>query len=109
MYTVDIHSNKETKDIALYELDQSIKLARKEKDKLLCVIVGYGSKNTTHIIKSATIDKLNEYKANKFIKDFICGNNLDLFDPIYLNFKYKDKIPDKEKKHPNPGCIYIIV
>ncbi len=104
----DIHSNKETVDNALYDLEQSIKLCKRQKDKLLCLIVGYGSSSGHHRIKTAVIEKLNEYKEKNFIKDYIEGNNLDIFDIDYQKFKYKDLISDEEKRRKNPGIIYII-
>ncbi len=109
MYTCDIHSNKETVNDALYMLDRAIQMARSDKDRLLCLIVGYGSKSGHHRIKDGVIEKLNDYKSHNRIKDYILGNNLDLFDPIYLSFKYKERIPDSEKRSKNPGAIYIIL
>ena len=60
MYTIDIHSNKERVNDALYQLDIAIKIARQDKDKILCLITGYGSHNTKHKIKTAIEEKLNE-------------------------------------------------
>ena len=42
-------------------------------------------------------------------KDYIWGNELDLFNPKYLNFKYKDLIPSSEKIKLNKGSVYIIL
>ncbi len=109
MLTIDIHSNKETVSAALYQLGEAIRLARRDKDKLLCVIVGYGSTGKTHKIRTAVIDELTNLKINNNIKGFICGNNLDLFDPIYHGFEYRDRIPDSEKKKQNKGAIYIVL
>ena len=108
MYEVDIHSNKETVDVALYNLKIAINMARKEKDRLLKVVVGYGSTGKTHKIKTSVIDILEEYKNNKFIKDYLLGENIDIFNVKYQNFKGKDLIPDKEKS-PNKGIILIFV
>ncbi len=104
----DIHSNKESVNVALYDLEQSIKLCKKQKDKVLSLIVGYGSTSGKHKIKNAVIDKLNEYKNNHFIKDFIEGNKLDIFNEEYQKFKYKNLIKDEDKLNKNPGIIYII-
>jgi hypothetical protein len=109
MYTVDIHSNKETKEIAKSELDIAISFARKDKDKLLKVIVGYGSKSNKHIIKTYILEYLLELKDKSQIKDYIEGENLDIFNPKYMNFKYGYRIPDFEKRTKNPGVIYIIL
>ena len=108
MLTRDIHSNKETVAVALYDLDESIKLARREGDKLLALIVGYGNRGGSHKIKTAVIERLNEYASKGFIKGYIEGNHLDIFDSIYQSFKYRDRIPEAEKRKRNPGIIYII-
>lgn len=56
MFTRDIHSHQETTEAAVYDLNQSILLCRRQKEKLLCVIVGYGSKGKTHKIQSAALE-----------------------------------------------------
>lgn len=109
MLTRDIHSNKETVMVALYDLKESIMLAKKDKDKLLCLIVGYGSKGKTHKIKTAVIEELNKYLESKFIKGYVFGSDIDIFNPSYQKFPYRDKIPDNDKRMRNPGAIYIAV
>ena len=104
----DIHSNKETVENALYDLEQSIKLCKKQHDKVLALIVGYGSSSGHHRIKTAVLERLKEYKEKRFIKDFIEGNKLDIFDIDYQKFKYKELISETDKKQKNPGIIYII-
>ena len=104
----DIHSNKETVDVALYELEQAIKMCKRDKDKVLSLIVGYGSSSGHHRIKTAVLEKLEEYKNNNFIKDYIEGNRLDIFDATYQKFKYGHLIKEEDKMRKNPGIIYII-
>lgn len=104
----DIHSNKETVTNALYDLEQSIKLCKKQHDKVLMLIVGYGSNSGHHRIKTAVLEKLKEYKDKNFVKDYIEGSKLDIFDLEYQKFKYKELISDEEKRRKNPGIIYII-
>lgn len=107
MLTIDIHSNKETINDAKSMCDNAIKMARKDKDKILCLIVGYGSKGTAHKIRSAIVELLEEYKNKKIIKDYISGNELDIFSVKYQSFIGVDRIPESEKKKRNPGAIYI--
>ena len=109
MYIIDIHSNKETIEIAKYELDQGIIIARKDKDKLLCAIVGYGSSSNKHRIKTAILEYLSELKDKNYIKDYILGSDLDIFFFNYQSFKYGFRIPEEEKKTKNPGAIYVIL
>ena len=109
MLTRDIHSNKESVVIALYDLHESIMLAKRDKDRLLCLIVGYGSKGTRHKIQTSVMDKLEEYLKNNTIKGYIRGNQIDIFDRAYQSFPYKDRIPEEDKKRKNPGAIYIAV
>ncbi len=109
MLTRDIHSNKETINIALYDLKESIDLAKKQKEKVLCLIVGYGSTGKTHKIKTAIIDALESYQEKHMIKEFILGNEMDIFNIKYQNMKGRDLIPPKEKEKRNPGAIYIVL
>ena len=107
MLTIDIHSNKETVNDAKNMCDGAIKMARKDRDRILCLIVGYGSKGTAHKIKSAILELLEEYKTKKIIKDYINGTELDIFNVKYQSFIGADRIPEVEKKKRNPGAIYI--
>ena len=73
------------------------------------VITGYGSTGGTSKIKNAVIVRLEELKTQKYIKDYICGNELDIFNAKYQNFKYRDLIPEDVKKIRNSGAIYIVL
>lgn len=109
MLTKDIHSNKETVPTALYELEQGIKLAKARKEKVLCLIVGYGSKGTAHKIQTAVLLQLEEYKSKRMIKEYIRGNELDIFNSNYQKLKFGHLINENEKKEKNYGKIYVIV
>ena len=108
MYTIDIHYDGATTNSTRYNIEQAISIARRDKDKLLCLIVGRG-KGGTHKIKTEAQNILLEFKCQNKIKDYILGSDLDLFSPVYLKFKYRDKIPDLEKKKMNSGAIYVIL
>lgn len=108
MYTVDIHYSGATRQSARYNLDESIIIARRQPDKLLCLIVGRGN-GGTHKIKTEIIEVLCEYKASNKIKDFICGSDLEMFSSAFMNFKFRDRIPDIEKKKKNAGAIYVVL
>lgn len=109
MYTEDIHSNNETVNIALDKLKIALSFARRDKDKILCLIVGYGSKSNKHKIKSAILIKLEELLNENKIKGYILGSELDIFSEIYQKLPNNHLIPDKEKQEKNPGKIYIIL
>lgn len=108
MYTLDIHSCGETIPVAISKLETGLSFARRDKDKLLCLITGYGSTGKTHKIKTAVLEYLEENKGKKF-KDYILGSDLDIFFVKYQSFKYGNRIPESEKRLKNPGCIYIIL
>ena len=55
MYTVDVHSNKETTKVAIDMLEASLEFGRKDKDRVICLITGYGSKSGHGRIKEAII------------------------------------------------------
>lgn len=109
MFTRDIHSNKENITTALYDLNCSITLCRKQNEKILCIIVGYGSSGKTHKIRNAVENELTNLKNNHKIKDFIFGNDLDIFSIRFQSFKYSHLISDSEKYKKNPGAVYIIL
>ena len=67
MKTADIHSDSENYDALIKKIDVEIRFAKREKDKLLCLIVGYGSSGGSHKIKNNTISILEELK-NHFIE-----------------------------------------
>lgn len=109
MFLADIHSNKEKVVDAKELLDNYISLARHDKDKILCLIVGYGSKTNKHKIKTAILEKLEEYYLAKKIKGYIIGNELDIFNEKYQKLYNNHRIPDSEKREKNPGKVYIIL
>lgn len=108
MISRDIHYGKPTVVNALEHLDIFLKDVKRE-EKIVEVITGYGSTGGSSKIKNAVIKRLEEYKENNYIKDFICGDELDIFNPKYQNFKYLSLIPTEVKKIRNKGAIYIIL
>lgn len=109
MITIDIHYGKPTVDTALDNLSQQLFLFQRQKQKALCVITGYGSKTGKHKIKTATLVYLEDLKERSQIKDYIKGEDLDIFSPCYQQFKYKDLLDDTIKRNPNPGFVIVIL
>ena len=109
MYTKDLHYTGASVNSAISELDQSIKLARNSKDRVLCLIVGYGSSGGSHKIKTAILEALNEKKNKNQVKEFIVGSDLDIFNISYQKMKFKNLIPDEVKRRRNPGEIIVIL
>lgn len=107
MLTRDIHSNREKVSDTIYELEVSIRLAKKDKDKLLCLVTGYGSKGTSHKIKTAVIERLEELKIKNQIKGYLIGSDLDIFNINYQKFSHRFVIPKEDFNRKNPGIIYI--
>ena len=108
MLSRDIHYGKPTVANALEHLEIFLKEV-KRSEKIVEVITGYGSTGGSSKIKNAVLERLEQLKANKYIKDFICGNELDIFNKKYQNFKYLSLIPDDIKKIRNSGAIYIVL
>ena len=108
MLSRDIHFGKPTVANAIDHLDIFLKEV-KRSEKIVEVITGYGSTGGTSKIKNAVIERLEELKTQKYIKDYICGNELDIFNLKYQNFKYRDLIPEYVKKIRNSGAIYIVL
>ena len=108
MLSRDIHYGKPTVINALEHLDIFLKDV-KRSEKIVEIITGYGSTGGTSKIKNAVINRLEELKEQGYIKDFICGNELDIFNKKYQNFKYLSLIPESVKKIRNSGAIYIIL
>ena len=108
MLSRDIHYGKPTVANALEHLEIFLKEV-KRSEKIVEVITGYGSTGGSSKIKNAVIKRLDELKDNKYIKDYICGNELDIFNSKYQNFKYLSLIPDSIKRIRNSGAIYIVL
>lgn len=108
MLSRDIHYGKPTVANALEHLEIFLKEV-KRSEKIVEVITGYGSTGGSCKIKNAVIERLEELKEKNYIKDYIFGNELDIFNKKYQNFKYRSLIPDSVKKMCNPGAIYIIL
>ena len=108
MRSRDIHYGMPTVDNALDHLDLFLKEV-KRSEKIVEVITGYGSTGGSSKIKNAVLRRLEEYKEKKYIKDFICGDELDIFNKKYQNFKYLSLIPNEVKRIQNKGAIYIIL
>ena len=106
MYTVDLHLKKETVDTACYNLMEYIKLARASKERVLHLIVGYGSTGGTHKIKTAILERLSELKNKNQVKGFLEGNEVDMFNPKYLSLKGHELIP---KRSFSKGEIIVIL
>ncbi|MDE5547233.1 MAG: hypothetical protein K2M84_04825 [Anaeroplasmataceae bacterium] len=106
MYTVDLHLKNETVETACYNLMEIIKLARSSKERVLCLIVGYGSTGGTHKIKTAVLNRLTELKEKNQIKGFLEGNEVDMFNPKYQSLKGHELIP---KRTYNKGEIIVIL
>lgn len=109
MRTYDIHNDKQNKERVKYELDKEIRSTKREKDRLLCLITGYGSTGGSHKIRNYVIEYLDEYLIAGFVKDYIMGYDIDIFNPKYQAFKGKENIPEKLKKERNGGIILVLV
>ena len=106
MITKDIHSNKETVNDALYLLDLALKKAKRDKDNILCLITGYGSKGGTHKIRTAILERLEEYKNSNRIKAFILGGDIDYGEKYIAFLKSAPRFYNVQKERNN-GVIYI--
>ena len=109
MYTVDLHIKGETVNSAISNLHSFIKLARKTKERCLCLIVGHGSTGGTHKIKTGILEELKFLKENNQIKDYILGNEVDIFNVKYQTLKGKDFIEKSVIGKLNAGQIIVIL
>ena len=108
MRSRDIHYRMPSVANALEHLDLFIK-ETKRSEKIIEVITGYGSTGGSSKIKNAVIKRLEEYKESNYIKDYICGNEIDIFNKKYQNFKYTNLLTPEVKRMQNKGAIYIIL
>lgn len=108
MIEIDIHEGYPKVDTAIKNLEEQIKLFKRQNKKAICVITGYGSKGGSHKIKNAAIEYLNIQKG-KLVKDYILGENIDIFNEIYQKFSYKNLIDEEMKFKQNKGSIVIIL
>ena len=108
MRSRDIHYGMPTVANALDHLDLFLK-ETKRTERIVEVITGYGSTGGSSKIKNAVIKRLEEYKEKNYIKDFICGDELDIFNIKYQNFKYRNLLTEDIKRIRNKGAIYIVL
>ena len=108
MLSRDIHYGKPTVANALGHLELFLKDCKKS-EKIVEIITGYGSTGGSSKIKNAVLVRLEEYKEVGYIKDYICGNELDIFNHKYQNFKYRSLLTEDIKRIKNQGAIYIIL
>lgn len=108
MLSRDIHYGKPTVANALEHLELFIRDS-KRSEKIVEVITGYGSSGGSCKIRNAVTLKLVEYKEKNYIKDFIFGNEIDIFNSKYQNFKYKTLLPEELKIIQNKGAVYIVL
>lgn len=109
MYTIDLHLKNETVTTALYNLKQAIQLARKSREHIICLIVGYGSKGGTHKIKTACLEELEVLKNRNQIKDYIISSDIDIFNVKYQRLKGKEYLNSSILNRRNPGEIIVII
>lgn len=109
MFTRDLHLKNETVQTALYNLKETILLARNTKEHVVCLIVGYGSTGGTHKIKTAVLVQLEELKNKHQIKDYIEGNDLDIFNPRYQMLKGKEWLDKEALQRKNKGEIFVLL
>lgn len=108
MIEIDIHEGHPKVNVAIKNLEEQIKLFKRQNKKAICVITGYGSKGGSHKIKNATIEYLDMQKG-KLVKDYILGEDIDMFNIIYQKFSYQHLIDEDMKKKHNKGAIVIIL
>ena len=108
MISRDIHYGKPTVYNAIEHLKLFLKQS-KTSEKIVEVITGYGSSGGTSKIKNEALKLLEKMKEVGYVKDYICGNEIDIFNCKYQNFKYKTLIGEDIKKRRNPGAIYVIL
>ena len=48
-------------------------------------------------------------KLGKGVKDYLIGNEVDIFNPKYQKCKFGSKLPKEAFIAKNSGCIYIFL
>ena len=107
----DIHIAHDNLDSAIFYLNKCIKDAKRDKDRIVMFITGYGSKGNTHKIRTKVLEVLEELVNKKSIKAYILGSDILELNDKYINFlKYmKNQAPNEMKSNNNQGIIYIFV
>lgn len=107
----DVHLAKDNIKTALFYLHKCISEARRDKDRIVMFITGYGSKGNTHKIRTSVIEELEELIKKNSIKCYILGSDILELNDKYLNFlKFmKNPIPNEMKSNNSSGVIYIKV
>ena len=98
-------------DIGIRKLYLEITTAKHQRIKILKVIHGYGSSGVGGSLKKGVSDYLSQKKKEGFVKDYITGENWNIFNESTRNVlsDYKDLKKDRDLGNRNPGITMIFL
>ena len=108
---IDIKEGMPTVDVALFHLQNEIKLGKLSGVKVIKVIHGYGSHGRGGTIKIETRLKLKELKRKGIIKDFIPGEgwSVNKVKPMGLLKDAPELLLNKDGESFNSGVTIILL
>ena len=109
--TIDLKEFKPTVELALYEVEKEIELAKASNVFAIKVVHGYGSHGVGGTIFSALRQKLKNLKKQGKIYDFLNGEDWNIFNPkAKLVLEKCDMASlDSDLNKNNPGITVILI
>ncbi len=108
---VNIEAGMPTVEIGQKQLYFHIVTAKRQGIKVLKVIHGYGSTGVGGKLKKGVLEYLIVKKKEGFIKDFIPGENWDIFNQPSRDIiaVYKELKNDRDLGNCNPGITIVLI
>ncbi len=109
--TIDLKEFKPTVELALYEVEREIQLAKASNIFAIKVVHGYGSHGVGGAIFSALRQKLKTLKKQGKIYDFLNGDDWNIFNAKAKLILEKCDLAalDCDLNKNNPGITIILI
>lgn len=108
---INIESGMPTVEAGQKKLYFEIVTARRQGIKVIKVIHGYGSSGVGGRLKKGILEYLALKKREGFIKEYISGDDFDIFNQSTRNIleKYSELGKDNDLGRGNPGITMVLI
>ena len=108
---INIEAGMPTVEVGQKRLYLEIVTAKRQGVKALKVIHGYGSSGMGGGLKKGILQYLAAQKKERFIKDFVPGEDWDIFNHGARNIleQYTDLRKDSDLGRGNPGITMVLI
>lgn len=109
--TKNLKEDMPSSDIAIFNMELEIEIAKITGVKAIKFIHGYGSSGQGGIICKDVRERLFSLKKQRIIKDYIFGEDWDLNNPkcFKLITSLKSGYDGEDLNHANPGITIVFI